>query len=203
MPTPPAVYPRLRGGSGLSGGGACRVGGLSPPTRGIHAIAPALALLDRSIPAYAGDPGTPRCTETATRVYPRLRGGSALGLSKQGRVGGLSPPTRGILRCGGGLGWSRGSIPAYAGDPGAWGAGLRWRRVYPRLRGGSSALRARMGCTKGLSPPTRGIRRRRAAHSESEGSIPAYAGDPPSSPLTRLTTRVYPRLRGGSAPPSV
>ena len=50
----------------------------------------------------------------------------------------------------------------------------------------------------GLSPPTRGIRNGDEAHSGKGRSIPAYAGDPILSTRAFTSSRVYPRLRGGS-----
>ena len=50
------VYPRLRGGSVNADEPGELASGLSPPTRGILAYAELQGSLDRSIPAYAGDP---------------------------------------------------------------------------------------------------------------------------------------------------
>ena len=70
--------------------------GLSPPTRGIRQTAAAVDDEQRSIPAYAGDPGAAHSPALALGVYPRLRGGSG-GLAELGQqTFGLSPPTRGI-----------------------------------------------------------------------------------------------------------
>ena len=71
-----------------------------------------------------------------------------------------------------------GSIPAYAGDP-VWRVVKRRRQtVYPRLRGGSAPMYCENHPTRGLSPPTRGIRLRPHCPIIHVGSIPAYAGDP-------------------------
>ena len=50
------VYPRLRGGSRRGSGKGRVVYGLSPPTRGILALAERVGNNGGSIPAYAGDP---------------------------------------------------------------------------------------------------------------------------------------------------
>ena len=52
------VYPRPRGGTPSEGWGAWATGGLSPPTRGNHAVSVKPAVAARSIPAHAGEPGT-------------------------------------------------------------------------------------------------------------------------------------------------
>ena len=113
---------------------------------------------------------------------------------------GLSPPTRGIRLVLVQVHMRLRSIPAYAGDP-DWT--LAWRNssgVYPRLRGGSSILVRAPDATAGLSPPTRGIRCEIGHDCKSEGSIPAYAGDPAEVVDDAVRPRVYPRLRGGSSP---
>ena len=70
--------------------------------------------------------------------------------------------------------------------------------VYPRLRGGSTALFTANGLPHGLSPPTRGIPMRAAIVRAHIGSIPAYAGDPAAGWSASQVRQVYPRLRGGS-----
>ena len=92
-----------------------------------------------------------------------------------------------------------GSIPAYAGDP-AYGTLSHCHiAVYPRLRGGSRLGYMFGTAQRGLSPPTRGIRRLSDFVSNLPRSIPAYAGDPRPVSLDYRNLRVYPRLRGGSS----
>ena len=134
------------------------------------------------------------------KVYPRLRGGSYPSALVAMFGQGLSPPTRGIrIRSCSNYTNVR-SIPAYAGDPqtGAPYPAPTW--VYPRLRGGSLGDLARQSRRQGLSPPTRGIPSRWRVATMRMRSIPAYAGDPSSSRTFLGQRRVYPRLRGGSAP---
>ena len=70
-------------------------------------------------------------------VYPRLRGGSPKQVICADVREGLSPPTRGIHVSARRRAFTRGSIPAYAGDPIEW-TDQTWNpAVYPRLRGGS------------------------------------------------------------------
>ena len=84
-------------------------------------------MMNRSIPACAGEPcsGEGRCR--LRRVYPRVCGGTTPETDRAKYVGGLSPRVRGNHL----LGLSRGqlqacqrSIPACAGEPlhvsGAW-----------------------------------------------------------------------------------
>ena len=131
-------------------------------------------------------------------VYPRLRGGSQVNYGNPTTSGGLSPPTRGIPPAAVIVIKSCRSIPAYAGDPDEFVAGIGYVRVYPRLRGGSLFNPARSGGISGLSPPTRGIPSGSGRHHYSGGSIPAYAGDPLTASDSGTLLAVYPRLRGGS-----
>ena len=193
-----AVYPRLRGGSRLDRLPNPPAHGLSPPTRGILRRVRIPRRVQRSIPAYAGDPPVKAIAAPSHWVYPRLRGGSPLYPPIAIAWTGLSPPTRGIRQrfavnisgCG--------SIPAYAGDPPAYYPALRQRMVYPRLRGGSMRNRMIQMGNMGLSPPTRGIQAPALTGAGSARSIPAYAGDPVIPHFIYSPVRVYPRLRGGS-----
>ena len=152
-----------------------------------------------SIPAYAGDPHRRPCAPPSSGVYPRLRGGSHSPPRCASKPQGLSPPTRGIpesavVDCS-----PCGSIPAYAGDPSPAGMAAAARRVYPRLRGGSTITRISGSLSRGLSPPTRGIHGPTIKDEALARSIPAYAGDPRAGGCLPLQREVYPRLRGGSS----
>ena len=56
-----------------------------------------------------------------------------------------------------------------------------------------------IAAANGLSPPTRGNRRRPAQEVAGDGSIPAHAGEPTTMPSKPPTPRVYPRPRGGTS----
>ena len=113
---------------------------------------------------------------------------------------------------------ARGSIPAQAGEPyrGCWD----WprTRVYPRAGGGTGrpqrvrdaakGLSRAGGGTRyvilsshfhiGLSPRRRGNPRYGCCCLPTLRSIPAQAGEPPSSPAATVVSRVYPRAGGGT-----
>ena len=55
-----------------------------------------------------------------------------------------------------------------------------------------------MGCSRGLSPPTRGNPRILSRAVRRGGSIPAHAGEPTPYRGWARTPRVYPRPRGGT-----
>ena len=70
--------------------------------------------------------------------------------------------------------------------------------VYPRPRGGTRPS-GRIGRRpRGLSPPTRGNRRRANGVRAGGGSIPAHAGEPLRQPPLPPFNPVYPRPRGGT-----
>ena len=93
---------------------------------------------------------------------------------------------------------ARRSIPACAGEP------LRIRlpplvnRVYPRVCGGTRALRRPVHPLGGLSPRVRGNLRQRRRGPRPPGSIPACAGEPPELANAPRPDTVYPRVCGGT-----
>ena len=92
-----------------------------------------------------------------------------------------------------------GSIPAHAGEPLVESSATTTGGVYPRPRGGTVGGQVGGENGKGLSPPTRGNRRRGRRCPNRPRSIPAHAGEP-SGRGSRITARaVYPRPRGGTA----
>ena len=172
--------------------------GLSPPTRGNLTSADDDKVLERSIPAHAGEPLAALSASRGSRVYPRPRGGTPSEGWGAWATGGLSPPTRGNL-----LGWSeqqmmRGSIPAHAGEPSATRRGTKLIRVYPRPRGGTRATGDYSARDAGLSPPTRGNHERPRESIRRRRSIPAHAGEPLRASTRSRISAVYPRPRGGT-----
>ena len=111
------VYPRGRGGAVEAQAILDHVQGLSPRARGSLAHDPPHERRRGSIPAGAGEPETSFPTATATRVYPRGRGGAFAGQVDAGPQLGLSPRARGSPRSLPSCSRSEGSIPAGAGKP--------------------------------------------------------------------------------------
>ncbi len=115
-------------------------------------------------------------------------------------VRGLSPRTRGNRSHRPGARCVGGPIPADAGEP---GRGLRPAcptGAYPRGRGGTGAASEYRDDKRGLSPRTRGNRRRLLVAPCPRGPIPADAGEPSRCIPARRATRAYPRGRGGAQP---
>ena len=111
------VYPRVCGGTHPAAATRAAIPGLSPRMRGNPGLCYRSLPPARSIPAYAGEPDSPCLCRPALAVYPRVCGGTGSLQSMQVPISGLSPRMRGNPgrpACGS---TSKGSIPAYAGEP--------------------------------------------------------------------------------------
>ena len=92
-----------------------------------------------------------------------------------------------------------GSIPACAGEPQLRRELLRQWGVYPRVCGGTARRSALHAPKRGLSPRVRGNPVADALPAGPSRSIPACAGEPPSTTSRSQRRRVYPRVCGGTA----
>ena len=152
----------------------------------------------RSIPACAGEPASAYGSATHKGVYPRVCGGTGLGVALLAVRAGLSPRVRGNhgqFRFGV---QPPGSIPACAGEPYGDRVGERRRRVYPRVCGGTSLRHSDTGVRRGLSPRVRGNPPPASANHPPARSIPACAGEPIVSSSPQYGAQVYPRVCGGT-----
>ena len=188
----PGVYPRVCGGTvGIADVPAVFLG-LSPRVRGN------LPGGGRSIPACAGEPYGASSDLRVRRVYPRVCGGTARPGSATRWRRGLSPRVRGNLRPVISSARPEGSIPACAGEP----RGIRRRRpprrVYPRVCGGTAAVRSARRRRPGLSPRVRGNQFCPPRRRMMSGSIPACAGEPAGRTDNPAGRTVYPRVCGGT-----
>ena len=194
-----SVYPRPRGGTKPAGAAVAGFNGLSPPTRGNRSAFGSTPRSRRSIPAHAGEPAGTAKADTARGVYPRPRGGTIMRETDIAAANGLSPPTRGN-RAGARTNADKlRSIPAHAGEPMAGRGAGQAGGVYPRPRGGTIGGDGTLADVPGLSPPTRGNRRRVPRKAPPVGSIPAHAGEPGADSRGRRGGLVYPRPRGGTS----
>ena len=132
------VYPRVRGGTFVSGGNNLAINGVSPRARGNQPESPGIPLDARSIPACAGEPRLSGPPKGPNAVYPRVRGGTAYDADSTRKLRGLSPRARGNQARQPKARIAIGSIPACAGEP-IWPAvTFSPYKVYPRVRGGTS-----------------------------------------------------------------
>ncbi len=174
------------------------VGGLSPRVRGNPEGLTYGNAWYGSIPACAGEPVNVVCRQAIGGVYPRVCGGTLTREAERLWTKGLSPRVRGnrerklahspragsIPACAGNRGTTehrragQRSIPACAGEPGPGSRKTRWRKVYPRVCGGTSNGDPALGARAGLSPRVRGNRPDSTPPARRTGSIPACAGEP-------------------------
>ena len=192
------VYPRVCGGTASLNAVRDMATGLSPRVRGNlrYPVRPPHA--GGSIPACAGEPSPATAPRPCGPVYPRVCGGTRAMGEDRVEVEGLSPRVRGNHALALLAPSVEGSIPACAGEPRRPWTMPRWRRVYPRVCGGTSVMAAVARSTEGLSPRVRGNLSSFLIASIVIGSIPACAGEPPSCSPGRRTARVYPRVCGGT-----
>ena len=114
------------------------------------------------------------------------------------RFGGLSPRVRGNHNVSRGDHRHTRSIPACAGEPAAQDSQTTPPTVYPRVCGGTTAVRINGVDYGGLSPRVRGNPRCASWKAGASGSIPACAGEPSRSSSCCADCTVYPRVCGGT-----
>ncbi len=172
--------------------------GLSPRVRGNPLAGGNAGVLQRSIPARAGEPRLLRFPHSVAWVYPRACGGTPLFARRSGRCRGLSPRVRGNHGKNRSRATNVRSIPARAGEPAPPSPDSPSDRVYPRACGGTATRPAQHITLPGLSPRVRG-NRQPARHVQSvHGSIPARAGEPYMVRKWHARYWVYPRACGGT-----
>ena len=201
------VYPRVCGGTKCLMRPTAFGIGLSPRVRGNRSPELVLRVIRRSIPACAGEPGTPTCPAAGSKVYPRVCGGTRQRADDGAAAEGLSPRVRGNLLDGGDADVELRSIPACAGEPGAVRRHARQREVYPRVCGGTALYVMAVIMRRGLSPRVRGNLDSLGYTPVEIRSIPACAGEPRQISLTHLgADGLSPRVRGNrldSMPPTL
>ena len=192
------VYPRVCGGTTRTGAWAGRVVGLSPRVRGNPTPPARRAIRPGSIPACAGEPAMSPALHAASRVYPRVCGGTGGASFQDMEARGLSPRVRGNHPVSVVDPATGGSIPACAGEPARRMPRASGSRVYPRVCGGTCPFPTRRICPMGLSPRVRGNPRQPHPPRPAKRSIPACAGEPARSGSAPRARRVYPRVCGGT-----
>ena len=192
----PQVYPRPHGEAPLREHQPALHAGLSPPTRGSPDARRSGPRPPGSIPAHTGKPRRRALPPHMKAVYPRPHGEAGPGRAVDTLDSGLSPPTRGSLSVGGGDGLSEGSIPAHTGKPRTALRGRGSPEVYPRPHGEADEPEPKTTAERGLSPPTRGSRRRGGVLVARAGSIPAHTGKPAGGAGRLPCAGVYPRPHG-------
>ena len=172
------VYPRVCGGTRAEFRSGFLDKGLSPRVRGNRICTQPERVNLRSIPACAGEPWPLCASETLSRVYPRVCGGTTLNRGKMAIVSGLSPRVRGNPAMTACRSASSRSIPACAGEPWCLLLPVFQCGVYPRVCGGTLSLHSSGVRPYGLSPRVRGNRGIPHSQNHQKWSIPACAGEP-------------------------
>ena len=152
--------------------------GLSPRVRGNLGQEASIPLINRSIPACAGEPSRATSAWAAPSVYPRVCGGTDYYKRVCESLGGLSPRVRGNQVSVATEQTSGRSIPACAGEPTRPSTQHYQRWVYPRVCGGTSVAALSGLSMNGLSPRVRGNLESRSRVCQHQRSIPACAGEP-------------------------
>ena len=132
------VYPRVCGGTATTASTEAVHMGLSPRVRGNRDHGQHRGCPYGSIPACAGEPRPRLRCWWPSWVYPRVCGGTALLMGREGAKRGLSPRVRGNPTPPAPARPAAGSIPACAGEPDAPDRAVAGARVYPRVCGGTS-----------------------------------------------------------------
>ena len=152
------VYPRVCGGTPYLTVTARKQSGLSPRMRGNRQSVHGTIGFRRSIPAYAGEPILPHGAVWRAGVYPRVCGGTGVGVVLSSSRPGLSPRMRGNPGRPACAALCSGSIPAYAGEPRPDLRRAARCGVYPRVCGGTAGGIRVCPALPGLSPRMRGNR---------------------------------------------
>ena len=151
-----------------------------------------------SIPAWAGEPRHHAIVTRPARVDPRVGGGAAERFVHSRPGEGRSPRGRGSRVRQGLEPGTKGSIPAWAGEPYRITPTGGDTRVDPRVGGGAGDRVAQACALEGRSPRGRGSHDRRAVEANPDGSIPAWAGEPTIASSARDQGAVDPRVGGGA-----
>ncbi len=172
--------------------------GLSPRGRGKPESAADARIIMRSIPAWAGETVRRPGQASFPRVYPRVGGGNGEPPEISHPIGGLSPRGRGKRIVTSASRLRSGSIPAWAGETGV--VVVHWcpPAVYPRVGGGNLPELPVPGDQRGLSPRGRGKRSDNRPTRDTQGSIPAWAGETGPGRPACCGFGVYPRVGGGN-----
>ena len=150
----------------------------------------------RSIPVHTGKPSEKSAWKKKTEVYPRTHGETMCILKQWHIPKGLSPYTRGNHSDDGHGEETGGSIPVHTGKPRIERLEPKPSKVYPRTHGETSPVPLDRPVREGLSPYTRGNRRRVSSKWRRKGSIPVHTGKPAFLRLDVALHGVYPRTHG-------
>ena len=193
-----AAYPRVCGGTGTRGRSRRTSIGLSPRVRGNPGVPCTTDTCMRPIPACAGEPASGKMSNSSSRAYPRVCGGTHVRRHLTRRARGLSPRVRGNRNCHIVTSSIVGPIPACAGEPARFSRRKRRPGAYPRVCGGTLDNLRGLPLQCGLSPRVRGNHWKKRVDAMDARPIPACAGEPPMIHSGVSSEQAYPRVCGGT-----
>ena len=171
--------------------------GSSPRVRGTQKPHNTLKIIERIIPACAGDALAARLTARRRSDHPRVCGGRTSCSAVSCLTHGSSPRVRGTRALHGGFGGIVRIIPACAGDTRHPGAMLVVRTDHPRVCGGRAGELMAAGARAGSSPRVRGTPDQGGEGQRRSRIIPACAGDARGACRPRRDRPDHPRVCGG------
>ena len=153
-------------------------------------------VVERFIPAYAGNTQIQDIGSGCSTVHPRVCGEHLQAAKCKGVDSGSSPRMRGTQRrpeqC---VGLPR-FIPAYAGNTGRPSRRTGGGPVHPRVCGEHAQCVSKLLAVRGSSPRMRGTRSAGRPRWAASRFIPAYAGNTPGSGAAIRPCPVHPRVCG-------
>ena len=173
--------------------------GSSPLARGTLEHRPHIKAAPGLIPARAGNTSFPNDGAGIPWAHPRSRGEHEPCLCTQGSRRGSSPLARGTRSRPATPTSKSGLIPARAGNTLTPPSCSSPKRAHPRSRGEHDSYGDKVIKGAGSSPLARGTRHRRHQSPESNGLIPARAGNTLSVACRSYLSRAHPRSRGEHA----
>ena len=175
----------MRGEHASTGERAISSNGPSPHARGTRPSRRPGPSPARSIPACAGNTAWSPPRSSSCSVHPRMRGEHSIKSATNSSHCGPSPHARGTLHVGERGQAAHRSIPACAGNTRSGRSTTPPRTVHPRMRGEHSIAAIAVSIFHGPSPHARGTRLDDPHVRELSRSIPACAGNTPSSAARR------------------
>jgi len=186
------------GGTDMEHGRADPTPGPSPRGRGNRAGRVRPGARSGTIPAWAGEPATLWPGAGVNGDHPRVGGGTTSLRAQSPPRSGPSPRGRGNRAQFPPGQADFGTIPAWAGEPQSWLLRPPLRQDHPRVGGGTILLHEIEGPVGGPSPRGRGNHRRVIFILASQGTIPAWAGEPRYEYSGAARRGDHPRVGGGT-----
>ena len=176
------------------------VTGSSPRVRGTVAQARARVMVDRFIPACAGNRPCRYTTRRSSSVHPRVCGEQLRAGHPSDALDGSSPRVRGTEKRSPAMKTSYRFIPACAGNSYTLRYRFPQKTVHPRVCGEQFRVLSKTPQWYGSSPRVRGTAGVTTATPASTRFIPACAGNSRGLRLRRSARTVHPRVCGEQRP---